>query len=1054
MISTRRLVPLFGFAFVLFTLLAIRSLSTQWENATQAIGLGELITTPSPSPSPSSLFNVTRTTEEPSIRTPYAPRPKFVPGIPKPSGASYTKTLVVPMAEGEDTSWMEFELPDWQTAVYAVNDPSAPLHPPKNKGHEVMVYLSYIIEHYDKLPDIMAFMHSHQFAWHNDNLFAGDSAELLRRLNPAWVMRQGYVNLRCAWSPGCPAWLHPGTLVEDQTKQEEIMLARAWGEIFPDDPIPDVLSQPCCAQFAVSRDRILAIPRARFVYFRDWMLRTELSDYISGRIWEYLWQVVFTGENVVCVKEHICFCDGYGLCFGGEEEYDVFRGHHQRKSELEEQWTGWNVRADMIEVTRMRGMLSEESRLSFPEPGKDITLADMIDLQELLINELVANATERGKDPRARALEVGRPWKEGDGGYAPSENQLAGLVEAATAAAGQDVSDWATAAAVAAAAGAAGMQHHLDGYGPDSHMDEDGFADASFGGGLGGGRQLRGPGSASMNEHGQSSGGLTRVGTKKRKRNEDALDPALTAGTGVGLGAGQHTHHQQQQQQHHQHPHHYGGEGLDIRGAPSQSLSDARAVGLHSAAALFRQPSGNKKYTRPPMSKLFASLELSPENFLYLQAAAKAYMLDDHHPERRDCVGQRGKGDTEMVKLRLWNCVRNFLEAEGHGERFFGENVVNEGLGPRTYIWPRDQQKIISLVIPLLRRMVTNERQRQYAVETRKGGGTEERRRRKTEDNLHNLNTGTPTGDHLQMHPHHHIPDEYASTQTPLSATQPPLGTSPPMDLGLPDLLMDGYTADWSSFSKLYDMYNHNYELDNLWYVSGLQQPDWRGLVAAVDSHYQVVHNGEFDCTSPCEDENLHRILDAESTSDLRWRVGGNLDRPVRNEFASSITRDISRIIRDNLAAQHSVHPSPGSQAPVPQAQPFPPLNFPPLSSAVPPAPSVPSQPAPVSLRVNILQDGKRVQPRFDVAGSQCPDIESLKQLILRRFAGQLPGVPSDAGMDGWGSQVNWKFKVWLPDGLTHVQNDGEWTLAVLAAGNVDWMDGDLRVLVELEDTS
>lgn len=31
------------------------------------------------------------------------------------------------------------------------------------------------------------------------------------------------------------------------------------------------------------------------------------------------------------------------------------------------------------------------------------------------------------------------------------------------------------------------------------------------------------------------------------------------------------------------------------------------------------------------------------------------------------------------------------------------------------------------------------------------------------------------------------------------------------------------------------------------------------------------------------------------------------------------------------------------------------------------------------------------------------------------------------------------------------MQNDGEWTIALLSAGTVDWMDGGLRVLVEAE---
>ena len=442
--------------------------------------------------------------------------------------------------------------------------------------------------------------------------------------------------------------------------------------------------------------------------------------------------------------------------------------------------------------------------------------------------------------------------------YAPNDSQLAGLVEAATAAADQDVHTWA--AATAAAAG----HTQLDSYGADMHLGDDGFGDANFGASMGSSRHLRVP-----NDHSQSSG-LSRTGTKKRKRNDDNLDPALA-------GAGMQQHSQSQQP-----PHGYTGDGMDIRPVPPQSLSEARAVGVHSAAALFRQPSSNKKYTRPPMSKLFSSLELSPENFLHLQAAAKGYMLNDDHPERRDCVGQRGKGDTEMVKLRLWNCVRHFLEAEGNGERFFGENVVNEGMGPRTYIWPRDQQKIISLVIPLLRRMVTNERQRQYAIETRKGGATEERRRRKTTDSFQDLNGPRFSPEQqLQMHNQGHRADDLGQAMAPQAAIDPNQNLS----LGLTDLLLDGHTMDWGEISRAYDTYNQDFSLDNLWSLSGLQQADWRGLVAAVDSHYHVVHDGGYDCPSVCEDANISRIIHSNSTSDLPWRIGGGRNFPARDEL-------------------------------------------------------------------------------------------------------------------------------------------------------------------------
>ncbi|KAJ8613332.1 hypothetical protein MRB53_037019 [Persea americana] len=103
---------------------------------------------------------------------------------------------------------------------------------------------------------------------------------------------------------------------------------------------------------------------------------------------------------------------------------------------------------------------------------------------------------------------------------------------------------------------------------------------------------------------------------------------------------------------------------------------DPRANGLYSAAALFRRPPPTaRKPTRPPMSKLFASLSLPPERFLILQSAAKAYMLDPACPERRACVGNRGRDEGDMVKFRLYNCVKQFLVEEGRGEEFFGVGV-------------------------------------------------------------------------------------------------------------------------------------------------------------------------------------------------------------------------------------------------------------------------------------------------------------------------------------------------------------------------------------------
>ena len=330
----------------------------------------------------------------------------FHPGLPKPLGSNYSRVMVIPRLQSDDISWVSEELPDVDTAVYIADNPVAALHPPKNKGHEVMTYLTYIINHYDALPDILMFMHSHRWTHHNNALLAYDASEMVRRLNSDYVIREGYVNLRCHWSPGCPEWLHPGNLQESLEKQEEVVLSKCWSELFPSDPLPAALGQACCAQFALSKERVLSIPLSRFIFYRDWIARTTLSDYISGRIWEYSWQFLFTGQSIYCPAEHICYCGGFGLCFGGASEFEEFEELRRKKQTLE------------VETDELR-----ERRASDPttDPGSQRTNFSIVRYAylnsqiEKLNHELgmrKGNALERGLSDRIRAEECGLKWKE------------------------------------------------------------------------------------------------------------------------------------------------------------------------------------------------------------------------------------------------------------------------------------------------------------------------------------------------------------------------------------------------------------------------------------------------------------------------------------------------------------------------------------------------------------------------------------------------------------------------------------------------------------------
>lgn len=149
-----------------------------------------------------------------------------------------------------------------------------------------------------------------------------------------------------------------------------------------------------------------------------------------------------------------------------------------------------------------------------------------------------------------------------------------------------------------------------------------------------------------------------------------------------------------------------------------------------SASVLFREASSkSRKYSRPPLGKVFTSLELAPENFLRLQIAAKAFMLDDAHPERKEVVGQKQiRGGSDVAKLNLWSCVDEFLAMHGYGDLFFAPGAGDSipGAPQRSLFWPRDRQAIIKLMMPLMRKMVTNERQRVYAAAVRKQGPTKD----------------------------------------------------------------------------------------------------------------------------------------------------------------------------------------------------------------------------------------------------------------------------------------------------------------------------------------
>ena len=117
---------------------------------------------------------------------------------------------------------------------------------------------------------------------------------MLRNVQIPYLEQEGYVNLRCVWTLGCPSEIKP--LIESERHREPgeeertgEMYKDAFMELFPLTPVPEVIGVSCCAQFAVTRSQIKKRPKEDYERYREWLLNTPLKDSVSGRVLEYSW---------------------------------------------------------------------------------------------------------------------------------------------------------------------------------------------------------------------------------------------------------------------------------------------------------------------------------------------------------------------------------------------------------------------------------------------------------------------------------------------------------------------------------------------------------------------------------------------------------------------------------------------------------------------------------------------------------------------------------------------------------------------------------------------
>jgi len=192
----------------------------------------------------------------------------------------------------EDVRWLHEAFPDHlvvcsKRPCTPEGDASCSLD--DNSGHESSSYAKYIVSRYDRLPDSVAFVHGHENSWHQFK-----AVPLKTLIKHANVTEMGFVSLNNQFS---------------RVVDQDIPLMEAiWDALLKPYlgafPCRAGIVSPACAQFVVSRSRIMALPRQayqgilEFSQGEGWKTSNRGMLHHGTLLLEHMWPIVF-GEPCV-----------------------------------------------------------------------------------------------------------------------------------------------------------------------------------------------------------------------------------------------------------------------------------------------------------------------------------------------------------------------------------------------------------------------------------------------------------------------------------------------------------------------------------------------------------------------------------------------------------------------------------------------------------------------------------------------------------------------------------------------------------------------------------
>jgi len=220
-------------------------------------------------------------------------------------------SIVVISRYDEDISWVKgLENIGFECRIYEKENEKARYNIDKNMGNEASVYLRFIIDNYDDLPEYSILLHGHEFSWHSNH----EKDSIVYLVKKEMGKKYEFKNLNDVMMT---SWFLMSAITEVRLSK----LFRAWYKEYMEYEIGPLknfgdfcVGFPCCAQFIVHKSTIRKRNKEFYKKIYEWIMKEVIlygdggtkpngSAILVEYAWHLFWEQVPKKSPEIIKKE-------------------------------------------------------------------------------------------------------------------------------------------------------------------------------------------------------------------------------------------------------------------------------------------------------------------------------------------------------------------------------------------------------------------------------------------------------------------------------------------------------------------------------------------------------------------------------------------------------------------------------------------------------------------------------------------------------------------------------------------------------------------------------